>query len=223
MTRHFEKAIDHLKREILSLSTLVEEKLAKSMLAVKNLDAVSAQSIADSDQEVDDKEVEIEEECLKILALYQPVAIDLRFVVAVLKINSDLERIGDLSVNIASRATALASSAHVTVPFDLNQFASKTKQLLRDSLQALINMDCDLAKKVCELDLEIDALYKATYQNVQKAIEKDPSVTNQIINYLSVARNLERVADHATNIAEDVVYMIEGEIIRHRLDKVKDS
>lgn len=218
MTKHFIRAIDNIKKEILSLSTLVEERLNRAMRATRTLDGVLAQSIIDADTEIDQREVEIEEECLKILALHQPVAIDLRFIVAVLKINNDLERIGDLSVNIASRALALSKENKIDAPLDLlNLIAEKTQELLKKSLHSLIELNTEMAREVCLADEEIDEIYKEMYQVTQRNIENSPHNTKQLINYLSVSRNLERIADHATNIAEDVIYMIEGEIIRHRI------
>ena len=221
MSKHFIRAINGIKREILSLSSLVEESLRKAMKAMSELDSEAAQMIVDTDPEIDQREVEIEEECLKILALYQPVATDLRFVVAVLKINNDLERIADLSVNIASRAIALSKEPNIdAAPIDeLNVLAEKVQKLFRDSLSSFIELDTNLARKVCAADQEIDDIYKKMYKITQAEIEKNPGHSKQLINYLSVSRNLERIADHATNIAEDVVYMTEGDIIRHRLSK----
>lgn len=219
MTTHFIKAIDGLKARLLSLTTVVEESLQKSMRAMRERNSVLAQEVINSDEEVDSREVEIEEECLKILALHQPVAIDLRFLVAALKMNSDLERIGDLSINIASRALALSSLPPAPPAFDLSTFANKAQTLFQKAIKSLIDLDTNLAREVCAADNEIDEMYRDMYKVTQKTVEADPKATAQALNYLSIARNLERIADHATNIAEDVVYMIEGDIIRHQADK----
>ncbi len=219
MTTHFIRAIDGLKAQLLSLTTLVEESLQRAMRAMRERNSVLAQEVVNSDEEIDSREVEIEEECLKILALHQPVAIDLRFLVAVLKINNDLERIGDLSINIASRALALSTLPPAQPAFDLSTFANKAQALFQKAIKSLIDLDTTLAREVCNADKEIDEMYREMYKATQATIEANPNATAQMLNFLSIARNLERIGDHATNIAEDVVYMIEGDIIRHKADK----
>jgi len=163
-------------------------------------------------------EVDVEEECLKILALYQPVAIDLRFIITALKINNDLERIGDLAVNIAERSEFLARQPEVHVPLDLEKMTEKTQSMLTKSLDALVNMDCDLAHQVCAADDEVDAMNRQMYLTVQDGIRQHPEQLESLIHLLSASRHLERIADHATNIAEDVIYMAEGQIVRHRAE-----
>jgi len=175
----------------------------------------------ETDIEIDQMEVNIEEECLKILALYQPVAIDLRFIITALKINNDLERIGDLAVNLAERSTFLAGQQKVDVPFDFDEMTEKTKSMLRKSLEALVNMDSKQAYEVCAADDEIDAMNSKMYLIVQDMICTHSEQTKSLIHLLSASRHLERVADHATNIAEDVIYMIEGKIIRHETENFK--
>jgi phosphate transport system protein len=162
--------------------------------------------------------VYLEEECLKILALHQPVAIDLRFVIAVLKINNDLERIGDLAVNIAERALFLTSQKPVDIPFDFMGMSEKTKIMLKMSLDALVNMDAKMAHDVCALDDGVDAINRRMYQQVQEGILENPEQIGSLIHCLSTSRHLERIADHATNIAEDVIYMVAGEIVRHKAE-----
>ena len=149
MTRHFEREIENLKRKVLSLGTLVEETVHRAITAISKRDPKAAREVMDGDIEIDHMEVEVEEDCLKILALHQPVAIDLRFIVAVLKINNDLERIGDLAVNIAERALFLASRPVVDVPFDFVLMSEKVESMLRHSLDSLVNMDTGLARRVC--------------------------------------------------------------------------
>jgi len=160
--------------------------------------------------------VEIEEECLKIIALHQPVATDLRFLIAVIKINNDLERIGDQVVNIAQRVVSIAKHPVAPYQFDYSVMADKAEGMLRMSLDSLVNQDLDLAIKVLQLDDEVDSIKDEAYDNIKKAIAD--GVTEDIgymINLLLISRHIERLADHATNIAEEVVYMIEGEIVRH--------
>jgi phosphate transport system protein len=163
-------------------------------------------------------EVDVEEECLKILALHQPVAIDLRFIVTALKINNDLERIGDLAVNIAERSEFLAGQEPISVPFDFEAMAEKTQWMVTESLDSLVDMDCKRAYQVCAADDEVDALNRKMYKQVEASIIAHPRWTRCLFHLLSVSRHLERIADHATNIAEDVIYMVEGKIVRHKAE-----
>lgn len=217
MTAHFVREIEALKKRILGLSTVVEESVFKAVRAVSEFDAVTAEAIIRGDVQIDASEVEVEEECLKILALYQPVAADLRFIVAVLKINNDLERIGDLAVNIAQRVSKLSTLPRVKITFDLAKMADRVKGMLRKSLQALVNLDKVVAEEVCASDDAVDDMNREMHREIHELIRKDVEHVENYILYLSVSRNLERIADHATNIAEDVIYMTEGEIIRHGL------
>lgn len=215
MPEHLRREIDRLKKAILTLCALVEEDVRKAGRSVAERDAGLANSIIEKDAVIDHMEIEVEEECLKILALYQPVAVDLRFIVSVLKINNDLERIGDLAVNIAEQAAYLATQERVEVPFDFPGMAQKVQSMLKRSVDALVNMDSDLARRVCAADDEVDAIHRDMYTHVQNAILRNPEAIDRLIRHLSVSRNFERIADHATNIAEDVVYLVEGEIVRH--------
>lgn len=216
MTVNFQREIDRLKRRILTLGAMVEENLQRSLRSVLNRDTALAIQTIKTDTEIDEMEVEIEEDCLKILALHQPVAIDLRFIIAVLKINNDLERIGDLAVNLAERAQYLTMRERVPLPYDLTEIAQLAQTMLRGCLDALVNFDAELAKQVVEMDDEIDAMHRSTYSKVEAAIRRDPEHMDIYINSLAFSRQLERVGDHATNIAEDVLYMIQGEIVRHQ-------
>jgi len=200
--KHFQRELDKVKKMILSLGALVEQRVNRIRQAIDERDASLAKEIAHLDHEIDDMEVEIEEECLKIIALHQPVAADLRFLVAVIKINNDLERIGDQVVNIAQRVVRIAKRPVAPFHFDYSEMAEKAEAMLRMSLDSLVNQDLDLAIKVLHLDDEAMAA----------------GVTDDIgymINLLLISRHIERLADHATNIAEEVAYMIEGEIVRH--------
>lgn len=215
MARHLQREIEQLKKKMLTLGAVVEGSLWKAVQSLDNRDSQMADQVIESDSTIDQAEVDLEEDCLKILALHQPVAIDLRFIIAVLKINNDLERIGDLAVNIAERAQFLSSQPAIAVPFDLETLAEKTQHMLRNSLDALVNLDAGLARGVCVVDDEVDAINREMYDKVKGAIRDNPNHVDILIPYLSVSRYLERIADHATNIAEDVIYMIEGEIARH--------
>ncbi|RME17733.1 MAG: phosphate transport system regulatory protein PhoU [Bdellovibrio sp.] len=215
MNNHLRTQIDKLKKDILDLGEFVQEQMSKSILAVKNFDESLAREVQHNDNEIDRREVEIEEQCLQLLALHQPVAVDLRFIVSVLKINNDLERIGDLSSNIAQRAKYLARKNKLPPPFDLDQMSQLTSEMLSNALEALVNMDSELANEVCLKDQKVDDLNRQTYHNVFKKIKQSPQNTEDLIHYLTISRNLERIADYATNIAEDVIYMVEGIIVRH--------
>ncbi len=219
MTRHFENEIDRLKKMILHLTAMVEGSLEKSVMAIINRDVSVVEQIKAVDIEIDNYEVEVEEECLKILALHQPVAADLRFVIAVLKINNDLERIGDLSVNISKRIKDLAPFTNSKVPFDIDKMLSIPMQMVKDASDALIAWDADKAKTVLKTDNTIDTIHKKAYKEIKKLLKQEPDFVPFYVSLLSVSRNLERIADHATNIAEDIIYMVSGEIIRHQSEE----
>lgn len=216
MAQHLQKEIEKLKKSILHLGAEVEESVRLAVKAIDNRDAALADRVINTDNDIDQAEVDLEEDCLKVLALHQPVAIDLRFIIAVLKINSDLERIGDLAVNIAERVQSLSTQPSVRIPFDLQGLTEKTQDMLRKSLDSLVNLDAALARKVCYADDEVDAINRAMYDLVKDAIRKHPEQLDVLIPHLSISRYLERIADHATNIAEDVIYMVEGVISRHK-------
>ena len=160
-------------------------------------------------------EVEIEEDCLKILALHQPVAVDLRFLIAVIKINNELERIGDQAVNIAERVDAISKGVQLDLFFDYSSMGEKVQDMLKLSLDALVNMDYGLAFSVVMRDDEVDKIKHDAYDRIKQAMGEHPDKLGELINLLLISRHLERLADHATNIAEEVIYLIEGEIIRH--------
>jgi phosphate transport system protein len=221
MAIHLIREIDKLKKMILSLAALVEESVNRAVKAVAERDLNLAQLVIESDHEIDKVEVDVEEECLKILALHQPVANDLRFIIAMLKINHDLERIGDLAVSVGERASTLAGLPRPDVDFDLLAMADKVQSMVAHSIDALINKDLTLARRIWMEDDEIDNMNRAMYQQVMQAIRKNPGQLDALLNVLSVARNLERIADHATNIAKDVIYLIQGDIVRHRSREYK--
>jgi len=215
MTKHFQRELEKIKKKILSLGAMVEERVRMAIQAIEEFDGEIAKKIILSDHEIDEMEVEVEEECLKIMALHQPVAVDLRFLIAVIKINNDLERIGDQAVNIAQRVKTITKKERSDFVFDYSLMAEKAENMLRMSLDALVNLDDDLAFKVLLLDDEVDAINKEAYNLIKRAISKNPDNVSYLINLLLISRHLERLADHATNIAEEVIYMIEGEIVRH--------
>jgi len=215
MSIHLSREIENLKRKLLSLSAIVEDHVRDAVESVQHRDAELAQAVIRGDLEVDQAEVEIEEECLKVLALHQPVAVDLRFIVSVLKINNDLERIGDLAVNIARKAATLSSQSPLIVSFDLAEMSDKAQTMLRGSLDSLVNLDKSLALKVCASDDEVDDMKHDIRHQVEELISIKPEHTAVLLKLLAVSRNIERIADLATNIAEDVIYMVGGKIVRH--------
>jgi len=221
MPKHLQREIENLKKKLLALGARVETSVREATLSIEKRDEQLAQKLIDDDIIIDNIEVEIEEDCLKILALHQPVAIDLRFIVAVLKINNDLERIGDLAVNIAERALFLARQPKVDIAIDLVEMAHNAQSMLKKSLDALINRDAEFAQQVCINDDIVDQMNRQMYLKVQEAILKNPEQMSSLIHLLSASRHLERIADHTTNIAEDVIYMIEGQIIRHKTEEYK--
>ena len=214
MAKHFHKELEKLKKRILSLGAMAEDRVRMAIKAIETRDTVIADKIISTDYEIDEMEVEIEEECLKVLALHQPVAVDLRFITAVIKINNDLERIADEAVNIARGVRYLSRDKQI-FHFDFSQMVEKTQSMLKRSLDALVNLDTDLAVKVCILDDEVDEINGEVHRLVKGAIRDNPEQGEHLINLLLISRHLERIADHATNIAEEVIYLIEGEIIRH--------
>ena len=215
MAKHFQRELDKIKRMILSMGAMVEERFREMVTAIESFDIEIAERVIKSDYEIDEMDVEIEEECLKIIALHQPVAVDLRFLAAVLKINKELERIGDEAVNVAQRIQTITKKRETDFVFDYSMMAEKAQTMLKMSLDALVNLDVDGALKVLTMDDTVDEIKTDAYRLIKDAIRKNPEHVEYLINLLLISRHLERMADHATNIAEEVVYMVEGEIVRH--------
>lgn len=215
--KHIQRQIDLLKQKILEVGGLVEEAIANAISAMLNRDGKLAMRVIVDDSVIDSMEVEVEEDCLKILALYQPVAADLRFVVAILKINNDLERIGDLARNIAKRVNYLSKSDPIELPFSLRDMTTKVQSMVRMSLDALVNADPSLARQVRLEDDVVDDERKKIADHIISLIKIMPERVEYLLKLNSVSKHLERIADMATNIAEDVIYMVEGEIVRHKL------
>ena len=215
MAKHIERQIEHLKERILRVGTLVEEAISKSITALINRDLALSRRVIANDDEIDRMEVEVEEECLKILALYQPVAADLRFVVAVLKINNDLERLGDLAEHVAKKVLFLAKWPPLDFRVDFRAMAAKAQSMVKRSLDALVNRDALLARQVRDQDDEVDIMQRSLRQQIESQLRDHPERADELLKLISIARHLERLADMACNIAEDVIYMVEGEIVRH--------
>lgn len=215
MPKHLQREIEKLKNKIVTMGGEVEDRVYKATLSIIKRDLALAQALISSDRDIDNMEVEIEEDCLKILALHQPVAIDLRFIIAALKINSDLERVGDLAVNIAERSIYLAGKEPLAMPFDVVDMSTKVEKMLTQSIDSLVNMDVRLALRVRSQDEEIDTINRNMYVKVKELFQAQPERINSLLHAISICRHLERIADHASNIAEDVVYLVNAEIVRH--------
>jgi phosphate transport system protein len=218
MKIHLQRELDSLRKRVFHLCSLVEDNLTLAIQSVQRPDGAMADTIRQRDREIDELEVQVEEECLKILALYHPVAADLRYLVSVLKLNADIERIGDLAVNIAGATKRLGDAdIPVIVGDKLNTLAGKSRAMLRLSLEALMDLDVARARQVLAADDEVDALYHELSALLQEQLVATPREANAVFCWLLAAKSMERVGDHATNIAEDTIYTVEGEIIRHGL------
>ncbi len=222
MSVHLQKALKQLEQMLLEISSLAQQNIQKAVQAFEQRDTELARQVMDADDEIDAMEVDIEEECLKMLALYQPVAVDLRFIVAALKINNDLERVGDLAKNIAKRVDILAQNPQVQIPFDFKPIGKHTLDLLDKTLDAFVQLDLHKAYEIGDMDKLIDEEHSNAENAVIRAIQRTPENDRCLLQTLWVSRSLERVGDHATNIAEDIIYILEGEIIRHS-DKEQKS
>ena len=215
MTVHFQREIDHLKKQILAVGAVVEERIAGAITAVMQHDAELARQIIEGDDEIDRMEIDVEEVCLKILALHQPVAVDLRFVVAVLKINQDLERMADLASNIAKRAEHLADLPKIEIPAQLAAMSKRTQDMVKHCLDALVESNVAIARRVCSADDEVDQHNRQMHVLIQDQMRENPTDIERLLDLLSISRHLERIADLTTNVAEDVIYTVQGDIVRH--------
>jgi phosphate transport system protein len=216
MSKYLQEEIIKLKKRFYEYCAIVEEDVRNAVRSVYENDKKLAQQVIDKDKDIDKMEIEIEEECLKLLALYQPVAIDLRLIISMLKINSDLERIGDLAVNIAERSLRINELDQKHPQFDFTIMCEKSLLMVKNSIDSLIDFDEQKAKDVMIADDEIDDLHKNIFKTVGDALKDKPGDFELLSQYLTISRALERIGDHATNIAEDVVYMINGTIVRHQ-------
>jgi phosphate transport system protein len=215
MAKHFQRELEKIKKSILSLGAMVEDRVRLAIKSIEKRDADMAEQIIRMDYEIDEMEVDIEEECLKVLALHQPVAVDLRFLVSVIKINNDLERIADETVNIAHRVKTISKNRNIKFIFDYKTMAEKASAMLKMSLDAMVRLDTDTAFKVCLMDDDVDVFVGNAYEQLKKSVSQAPDNMGAFINMFLISRHIERIADHATNIAEEVIYVTDGEIVRH--------
>jgi phosphate transport system protein len=211
----FHHELTKLNKKLLKLSTMVEERVRKATQVIESKDQHVIQAIIIADYEVDEMEIEIEEDCLKILALHQPVATDLRFLIAVIKINNEMERIADIAVNIAKRVDNISKFNHpAAISYDFSRMSEKVVSMLKKSVDALVNQDAKLAKSMFLDDDVVDECRNRCYEDIKERIKKDPDHPGYHINTYLLARHLERIADRAVNIAEEVIYFVEGTITR---------
>jgi len=216
MSLHLQRDLDKLKKEMLKLGNMVEVSINNAILALNNREKTYVREVFANEELINEMEVKVEEDCLKILALHQPVAVDLRFIVVALKVNNDLERMGDIAKNIAKRASELMEVDPIP---ELNKLIQGLPELIRtmvsNSLDALVKLDDQLAREIIEMDDKVDDINKEMYVAIKKAVRENPGLSDAAINLLSTSRYMERIGDLTTNIAEDVIFMVEGKVIRH--------
>jgi len=215
MERHVDQDMDRIRQSILKMGAKAEEIVAVAIRALIERDEVLTESVFDKDKEIDLLEIEIDKDCERIMATQQPTAGDMRFLVAAMKINTDLERIGDSAVNIAEAVRVLNELTPLKPYIDISKMSEVARKMLRDSLTAYVDGNTQMAMKVCRTDDEVDALFEQLFRELLTYMIEKPDNITRCLQLLFVASNLERVADHATNIGEDVVFMIEGRDIRH--------
>lgn len=222
MKRHFDEDLKKLNTDILKMATLAEEAIFKSIEALKNRDKGLAQSVIQEDKKVDELELTVEETAIDLLALKQPLARDLRFITTGMKINAELERIADLAVNIAQRVLELADKPILKPLIDIPKLTEVARRMVKDVIDAFVNSDENLAKKVILSDSEADNLRNLIQEElINDYMSKDASTASRAMPLLLIARHLERICDHATNIAEDVIYMIQAKVIKHHPERLE--
>jgi phosphate transport system protein len=215
MERHFETEMQALKNRLLSMGAMVEERVHQAVVALMERNAQAAETIIAGDGEVNDLQIEVDDRCLKLLALQQPMASDLRLITAAMKINADLERIGDQAVNVAENSLKLMTAAPLKPIIDLPRMAEIAEGMTRDSLDAFVRKDAALARSVLARDDEVDQLKDHIFRVLLTYMMADPGTIERALSLILVSRNLERIADHATNIAEDVIFVVEAKDVRH--------
>ena len=224
MEKHFDQELDALKSEILKMGALVENSIAESVESLKQLSEERARKVIAHDKMVDQMENAIDEMCVDLLALYQPMATDLRFITMVLEITTDLERIADLGVDIAQRVLELTGKPLLKPLVDIPKLAQLAQRMTKEALDAFVRKDAEMAKRVILLDNEADKLRNFVQKELlEDYMMKDPTTAPRALPLLLVARHLERICDHATNIAEDVIYMIEARVVKHHPELLQDK
>lgn len=222
MERHFDEELKELYKEILKMGVLTQEAIFKSIEALKNRDKNRAREVIDTDDKIDELELVVDERCIDLIARHQPMAGDLRFITTGMKINAELERIADLAVDIAQRVLELVDKPLLKPLIDIPKLSEIAQDMVRDSIDAFVKKDVSLAKKVVLSDDEADNLRNLVQEElINDYIAKDPSTAARAVPLLLIARHLERICDHTTNIAEDVIYMVEGKVVKHLPEELK--
>jgi len=219
MSKHLERDLERLQQRIVSYAGMVEEAIYKAVQAIQDHNRAQAEEIIDGDEAIDSAENDITEECLKLLALHQPVATDLRRIATTFMITNDLERMGDLAKHLAEAAQIL-SVPPVAIPPKLIKMTEIALKMVRQSLDSFVNLDPGLARRVVRMDDEVDQLNDDLIAELTAAMKKSPDMVEPGLTLFAATRQIERIADHATNIAEDVIYLIEGEIVKHRPEAI---
>ncbi len=217
MERHKDQDLDRIRQNLLRMGGLVERMISEAMTALVERDSARADAVIRTDDEVDQLQKDVDSQCNRVLALQQPTAVDLRFLVSTMKIATDLERMGDSAVNIAQAVEILNQEPPLKPYIDLPRLAELTQGMVRDSLDSFVRRDARAALEVCRRDDQVDALYKQMFRELLTYMIEDPRTTTRALHLLLIARNYERIADHATNVGEDVIFYVEGRDIRHSL------
>jgi phosphate transport system protein len=218
METHFQQELNKLKEQLLKMAGLAERAISNAIEALVKRDTPLAEKTITEDEKINEMEIRVDDLCLKLLALHQPLAADLRFITSAMRINTELERIGDLSVNIAERAISLDQEPQLKPYIDLPRMAEITQSMVKDVLDAFVNGDARLARSVCERDDQVDALNDQVFRELLTYMMSDPKTITRAVHLIIVSRCLERIADHATNIAEGVIFMVQALVIKHHAD-----
>ncbi len=223
MKRHFDEELKELHKEILKMGVMTQEGIYKSIESLKNRDKAQAQEVITSDEKIDELELAIDEKCIDLIARYQPMASDLRFIATAMKINADLERIADLAVDICQRALAIIDKPILKPLIDIPKLSEVAQKMVKDAIDAFVNRDPELARSVVRSDPQADSLRnKVQDELINDYMARDSKTVDRAVPLLLIARHLERICDHATNIAEDVIYMVEAKVVKHHPEELGD-
>ena len=216
MERHFDQQLEALRKNLIQMASMVETAIANSVKSLITRDTELARLVVQSDEQVDALELEIDKQCVDLLALRQPLAIDLRFITSSIKITNNLERMGDLAVNIAERVIPLSQEPQLKPLIDIPRMATITQTMVKDSIDAFVNRDTELARSVYERDSTVDAMNDQIFRELLTYMMQDPANITRAVHLILISRHLERIADHSTNIAEEVVYIVKAKVVKHR-------
>ena len=222
MERHFDDELEGLRKDILRMGALAQEAIYKSIEALKNRDKEQAKGVIEADSKIDDLELAVDEKCIDLIARHQPLASDLRFITTGMKVNAELERIADLAVDICQRVLGLVDKPLLKPLIDIPKLSEVAQTMVRDSIDSFVKRDAELARKVVSSDSQADELRnRISDELINDYMVRDPATADRAVPLLLIARHLERICDHTTNIAEDVVYMVEAKVVRHHRDELK--